>query len=209
MIAPTAPGPPLTRKGRATRERVLDAAAALMHERGVAGTSIDDVKAASGVSSSQLYHYFAGKQQLVTAVIARQTELILGFQEPRLAVLDDLAGLRAWRDAVLALVDGLGGRGGCPLGSLVAELSEHDDAHRAALQESFGRWEGAIGAGLERMRDRGALDGAIDVAELALALLVALQGGLLLSQLRRSSAPLRAGLDTVLAQIAAAGEPGR
>ena len=51
------------------------------------------------------------------------------------------------------------------------------------------------------MRARGDLREDADTDTLALALLTALQGGLLLTQTRRETAPLRAGLDTVLAYI--------
>ncbi len=51
----------LTPKGRATRERIVAAAAALTYERGVAGTSTEEVREAAGVSASQLYHYFDSK----------------------------------------------------------------------------------------------------------------------------------------------------
>ncbi|CAN5655547.1 hypothetical protein BH10ACT8_BH10ACT8_26700 [soil metagenome] len=51
------------------------------------------------------------------------------------------------------------------------------------------------------MRDRGDLRPDSDTDALALALLVALQGGLLLTQTRRDTAPLRVGIDTVLAHI--------
>jgi TetR/AcrR family transcriptional repressor of nem operon len=208
VTSPAAPPRTLTRKGEATRARILDAAAELMYDRGVGATSIDDVKRAAGVSSSQLYHYFSDQQALVTAVIARQTDLVLGFQEPHLIAVESGATLRAWRDAVVTVVDARGGAGGCPLGSLSSELSGRDDAHRAALAESFGRWEGAIRGGLERMRDRGELPDSADPEELALALLAALQGGLLLSQARRSTTPLRAALDAVIAQITASDRAG-
>jgi TetR/AcrR family transcriptional repressor of nem operon len=48
---PLAPGSRLTRKGQATRERIVAAASGLVYERGVAGTSTDDVQAAAGVST--------------------------------------------------------------------------------------------------------------------------------------------------------------
>ena len=48
----------LTRKGRATRARIIDVAARLMFERGVGGTSIDEVRGAATVSGSQISHYF-------------------------------------------------------------------------------------------------------------------------------------------------------
>ena len=194
---------PLTPKGQITRDRILQTAAALMYEQGVAVTSIDEVKSAAAVSSSQLYHYFTDKRALVAAVIDHQTELVLGLQEPQLIAVDDLASLRGWRDGVVALVAARAGAGGCPIGSLASELSDREPTQRAALAEAFDRWEGAIREGLQRMRERGALSAAADPAELALALLAALQGGLLLAQVRRSEAPVRVALDAVIARIAA------
>ena len=72
----------LTRRGRETRERIVAAAAELMFKDGVAGTTVDDVKDAAGVSSSQIYHYFTDKKALVLAVIDYQSETIVGAQEP-------------------------------------------------------------------------------------------------------------------------------
>jgi TetR/AcrR family transcriptional regulator, transcriptional repressor for nem operon len=48
--------PRLTPKGERTRARIVDAAARLVHERGVAGTTLDDVRATAAVSGSQLSH---------------------------------------------------------------------------------------------------------------------------------------------------------
>jgi TetR/AcrR family transcriptional repressor of nem operon len=194
---------PATPKGRATRERIVAAAAELMYRQGVAVTSIDEVKTAAEVSSSQLYHYFADRQALVGAVVVHQTERVLDVQEPLLAELDSIASLRAWRDAVIALALRFGTEGGCPIGSLAGELSDRDSAHRSALAAAFDRWESRIRAGLERMRDRGELRAGADPAALATATLAALQGGLLLSQVRRSTAPLQAALDQALAHIEA------
>ena len=72
--------PRLTAKGERTRARIVEAAAGLIYERGVAGTSLDDIRSAAGVSGSQLSHYFAGKDELVQAVIGRQAEAIAGNQ---------------------------------------------------------------------------------------------------------------------------------
>ena len=45
-----------------------------MYERGVTEATWEDVRAAAGVSGSQIYHYFADKQALLLAVIEHQTE---------------------------------------------------------------------------------------------------------------------------------------
>ena len=190
----------LTSKGRQTRQRIVAAAAELMFEGGVAGTTVEDVRAAAGVSSSQVYHYFTGKEALVRAVIEYQNETVVGGQEPMLARLDTLAGLREWRDFLVAHQGALNRRGGCPIGSLGSELAETDPRARAAVATGFGRWEAGIRGGYQAMHDRGEL--AADPGPLATATLAALQGGLLLTQIRRSTEPLEAALDTVLAHVA-------
>src|SRR5207245_1730359 len=60
---------PATAKGRAMRERILQAAAELIAEKGTAGMSLDDVRVRTGASRSQLYHYFEDRDDLVHAVI--------------------------------------------------------------------------------------------------------------------------------------------
>ena len=185
----------LTAKGRATRDRIVSAASTLMFERGVAGTSTEDVQAAAEVSTSQIYHYFRDKKALVRAVIAYQTEVVVGHQEAMLAALDSVASLRAWATAIVRLQETLECKGGCPIGSLGAEIAEHDADARADVVKGFDRWERAIRDGLHAMRDRGELRREADPDRLAIALLATLQGALAMTQLRR---------DTVVLEIALA-----
>ena len=193
----------LTPRGRATRERIVDAAAALVHERGVAGTSLDDVRAATGTSKSQLYHYFPDKSALVRAVVERQVVQVLQAQSPELDQLDSMPALRAWRDRVVELNAQVGCAGGCPLGRLASELAETDPAARDALATGFTEWQGRLTAGLRAMQDRGELARDADSSSLALGLLAAAQGGLLLAQTARTTTPLEVALDLALDGIQA------
>jgi TetR/AcrR family transcriptional regulator, transcriptional repressor for nem operon len=197
----------LTSKGIQTRQRIIVAAADLIFERGVAGTTMEDVRGAAEVSSSQIYHYFADKEALVQAVIEYQNETIIGGQEPMLARLDTLAGLRAWRDFLVAHQRERDCRGGCPIGSLGSELAEIDPRARVSVAAAFRRWEAGIRGGYRAMRDRGELAAGADPDQLATATLAALQGGLLLTQMRRSTEPLEAALDTVFAHLASLTTP--
>jgi TetR/AcrR family transcriptional regulator, transcriptional repressor for nem operon len=195
-----APGE-LTPKGEQTRQRIVAAAAQLMFDGSVSGTTIEDVRVAAGVSSSQVYHYFKDKKALIQAVIEYQEETVVGGHEPMLVTLDSLEGLRAWRDALVKGQQQRGCRGGCPMGSLASELAETDTDSRARVAVSFRRWEGVIRSGLRGMQARGEL-GSADPDRLALATLAALQGGLLLTQIQRSIKPLETALDAMLALIA-------
>ncbi len=190
-----------TVKGAATRARIVETAAALMYERGVAGTSTEDIREAAGVSNSQLYHYFAGKDDLTHAVIAYQVEQVLAAQQPLLSGLDSFAALQAWREVLVGLASRQHGRGGCPIASLASEVADVDEDARVALVAGFARWESAIREGLIAMRARGELRGDADPDRLAVVTLAALQGGFLLTQTRRDVAPLHIALDAAIAYI--------
>jgi TetR/AcrR family transcriptional regulator, transcriptional repressor for nem operon len=193
----------LTRKGQETRQRIVDAAADLIFRQGVANTTIEDVRAAADVSSSQLYHYFDDKPALVRAVVDHQADTIVGGQE--MFDLSTLDGLRAWRDWVIEYQRELNCGGGCPIGSLGSELAETDPEARDHVAEGFERWEATIQSGLREMHARGRLTPDTDPDTLALALLAALQGGLLLTQIKRDTKPLEAALDAMLELIARLG----
>src|ERR1017187_325244 len=121
----------LTAKGERTRARIIGAAARLIYERGVAGTTLEDVRTSAEVSGSQLQHYFADKDELVQAVIGHQADTIVGNQ--RQADLGDAGGLQAWRDMMITTAKNGGGRGGCPLGSLGGQLAESDPQARVLI----------------------------------------------------------------------------
>ena len=190
------PEPGFTAKGTRTRSRIVTAAAQLIHDHGVAGTTIEQVRAAAEVSGSQLYHYFADKDALVQAVIDHQADTIVHNHEH--FDLDTIKGLRAWRDAVLAQATSTEGRGGCPLGSLVGQLAESDHAARGHLATGFQRWCDTLTDHLQRAQAAGRLTARVEPADLAVTLLSALQGGLVLAQAQRLTAPLETALNTIL-----------
>ncbi len=193
----------LTRRGRATRQRIVAAAAELMFEHGVAETTLEDIRAAAGVSGSQVYHYFEDKQALVRAVIDYQVDAVLDTQGAHLDHLDTMPGLRAWRDLLVDHQRRLECRGGCPIGALGAEVAETDAAARLAVARGLHRWEARIRDGLRTMHARGDLPAEVDPDDLALATLAALQGGLLLTQIQRQTKPLEVALDAMLDRIQA------
>src|SRR6201995_1445626 len=167
MYSASSDRPRLTRKGEATRARIVDAAAELIFEQGVAGTTVEEVRDAAHVSSSQLYHYFDDKPALVRAVIERQADLAIGTQEQ--FDLSSLDGLREWGDFVVDHSRLMGGRGGCPVGSLGAALAETEPEARAVVAASFKRWEASILAGLLRMHALGRLQPEADSPQLGRA----------------------------------------
>jgi hypothetical protein len=134
-------------------------------------------------------------------VIAHQAGRVLERDEGRLARLDSFRGLERWRDGILQSNALRQGAYGCPLGSLVTEVADEDEAARELLAESFRRWEALFVQGFERMRASGVLRADADPRRLATALMGALQGGYLLAQAEHDTAPMAVVLDMAIDHI--------
>ncbi|MFJ9762007.1 TetR/AcrR family transcriptional regulator [Streptomyces sp. NPDC101149] len=187
--------PPATARGRAARDRILQGAAELVAEKGVAGVSLDDVRLRTGASRSQLYHYFTDRDDLVRAVIDVTADGVLGRQGELLNHLDSWSGIDRWFNALVQDQVNRQAIGGCPIGSLVSQLAESDPDARTAIAAAFDRWERHLRDGLTRMRGRGKLRKDADPIELATATMASIQGGLLLAQVRRDPRQLRIALN--------------
>jgi TetR/AcrR family transcriptional repressor of nem operon len=196
MANETSDRPKLTAKGARTRARIVEEAAALIHERGVASTTLEDVKVAAEVSGSQMYHYFPDKDELVQAVIDYHAE---GIVSRNRQALGSANGVEAWRKMVIAAAKRTKAKGGCALGSLVGQLAESDPEARALIASGFDQWAAAIGDGLRSLHAEGKLPSDIDPDDLAITLLATLEGGLLLAQAQRSTRPIETAINTLLA----------
>jgi AcrR family transcriptional regulator len=197
----------LTPKGAATRARIVEAAADLVLARGVGGTSLNDIRAGTGTSKSQLFHYFpGGKSDLVRALADLQSERVLDAQRPFLETLDTWEAWDDWRHAVVAYYSSQP-CWGCPIGAMTSELIGSDPVLAVEVADHMDRWRGYLQAGLTRMVAAGRLRPDADPETLALATFASLQGGLLLAQSMQSAKPLAAALDAALTALRAAAIP--
>lgn len=189
------PASTFTTKGLATRRRIVDAAARLIFQRGVANTSIDQVRSAAGVSGSQMSHYFRDKRDLTRHVVTARRDAVTDFHtQPRFGALDSLAALQKWADACVADIDLVYRVGGCVYGSLAGELIEADEQVHGDLSAGYDRWIELFRGGLTAMRDRGELRADADPRHLAVSLVAAHQGGAMLTHVTGDAEPLRAAV---------------
>jgi AcrR family transcriptional regulator len=184
-----------------TRTRILDSAATLFYTKGVAATSLIDIRTASGTTESQLSDHFPDKTTLIHAVIDVQSHYVLAREKNRLGGVTCLSGLRRWRDALIESNTLQNGSYGCALGTMSTELSDKDERSRAALALAFGSWQQLLVETLERLREKAVLSADVDTDKLGTGLLAALQGGYVLAQNAHSSQPMAAALDMALDRI--------
>src|ERR1700735_2646257 len=126
----------LTPKGAATRDRIIQGASAEIREHGVTVT-LDDIRARTRTSKSQLFHYFPdGREQLLLAVARYEADRVLADQQPQLGHLTSWDAWLAWRDTVLARYRQQGQQ--CPLNALTTQLGRMTPGARAVVAELMG-----------------------------------------------------------------------
>jgi AcrR family transcriptional regulator len=150
----------ITAKGRATRQRIIDGAAAHLHSAEPGEMTLDDVRAITGTSKGQLFHYFpGGKEELLLAVAQHEADRVLDDQQPHLGALTSWPAWHRWRDAVLARYQAQGSH--CPLSALMSQLTTTPGATEV-VRALLAQWQQHIRVGIEAMQAAG-IQGGVQV----------------------------------------------
>ncbi len=178
----------------------MERAADLFAERGIAGTSVDEVLAAAKAGKGQFYHYFRSRDELAAAAVGYRCVQVVAGLTGALGEVSSLAGLE---QALAAFAAGFeqAGMPGCPIGTLAAEVAGRNEDARLQAAAGFDAWERLLADALERMRQRGELRTDAVPGVLATGLLASIEGGMALSQARQDMASLRIAVDSGLAQV--------
>src|ERR1700756_6062091 len=180
----------LTPKGRATRDRIVQATAKLIVTEGLAAFNLDNVRKAASVSGSQLAHYFADKGALVRAVIGHQMGVVLNFhRQPKLRGLASFDDFERWIDLNMRYLRRIGYFGTPTYHALAAQLAKSDEGTRVALAAGYREWVELLAQAIQRGKNDGVLVADADPRRLALVIVSAHQGGGTLAFTYRSEWP--------------------
>jgi AcrR family transcriptional regulator len=193
----------LTAKGAATRDRIVAGAAAEMREHGVVETTLDDVRARTSTSKSQLFHYFpGGREDLLLAVASYEAEQVIDHQQPLLGHLTTWPAWLAWRDHIIRHYEEQGQS--CPLNALTSLIGRTTPAAQEVVSAMMERWQAEIRRGVETMQAAGEIDPALVADDLAAALVAAVQGGVGMMMSTGRTRHLEAAVDLVIERLRAA-----
>ena len=184
----------LTAKGRATRQRIVEGAAAEIRASGVSVATLDDIRVRTHTSKSQLFHYFpGGKEQLLLAVAEYEAQTVLDDQQPYLGELTSWAAWQRWREAVVDRYRRQGQH--CPLAVLMSEIGRTTPGAQAVTSALTDKWHEEIANGIRHMQSQSKVTGRIDADRTAAALLAGIQGGVGLLLATGDISYLEAALD--------------
>lgn len=117
------------------RQRLVEGGARLAKKRGFVAAGVDDLAAASGVTSGAVYRHFSGKSKLLAAII----EAELGQSAARFEAVPagDVAKLDKALAAYLSTEHVDHPELGCALPSLAADVARADPGIRAAFEDGL------------------------------------------------------------------------
>jgi AcrR family transcriptional regulator len=190
---------PKTRRGRESRERIVECAAVLIGERGVDHVGLDDVLTSAGVGKGQLYHYFADRDALIEAAVAHRCAQVQKALARMFGGLDSLAELERALDGYVGIYEET--LAGCPIGRIASEVAGRNHGAQKQVAMAFGAWQALFTDLFTRLRERGDLHADADPDALATALLAALEGGQILSQTRNDATSLHIAIAAALGHI--------
>lgn len=132
-----------------TRDRLVEAAAELLHEHPYHAVGVQTLCERAGVRKGSFYHFFESKEELTIAAVERAWEAYKrGLADLPLARVPVPDRLRMVIDNCLSspLVYSLDRDRlvGCPFGRLAASITEDEPGLRRRLAEIFDEWIGLI-----------------------------------------------------------------
>ncbi|MET7911922.1 TetR/AcrR family transcriptional regulator [Streptomyces avermitilis] len=110
-------------KDAGKRQRLMAAAARILHEQGVERTTIADIARAADVPVGNVYYYFKTKDELVEAALSQHTEYLKELTGRLDRLPDPRERLKGLVTAWVGARD-VAARYGCPTGTLAVELDK-------------------------------------------------------------------------------------
>lgn len=177
-----------------SRDRLLDAASALIRRKGFAATSVDEICAEAGVTKGAFFHHFASKEALGVAAAERWGEmgrtLAAGLHDEAATPFGRVMAYLDRREAMI-------GEGEedftCLAGTLIQEVHQSHPAIREAAAEAIGSTAASIEADVAAMLKEAGVRG-VEARGLAEHIQMALQGGVVMAKASGDPAAARDAL---------------
>lgn len=186
-----------------TRQRLIEAGAAIIHRQGYNGTGIQQILEACGVPKGSFYHFFKSKEDYALALLEYYAEFFFLRAEELLgdASLSPLTRVRTFFERTLERQrdpQNPFGTCGCPVGNLVQELSPMGPEFRQRLDIVLGRLEQALTALVREGQARGEIAKRHDPEATAQFIVASWQGAILRMKAAGGPGPLLNARDFLL-----------
>lgn len=181
-----------------TRQKMVEAALALFHEKGIHAVSVDTVLERSGTGKSQFTHYFKNKDGLVLATLNYfREEMLKGAYSPFPSIENwkqfeaFMRGFAKWQAGVKYELS-------CPIGTISHDLGQSRPEIRKLAREIFEWRRNYVADFFRKEQAAGRMKKNAKPRALADFCYTLIQGGLWMSKAERYAEPFENALDTAM-----------
>jgi TetR/AcrR family transcriptional repressor of nem operon len=178
----------MTRKGESSRDRILDAAEALIMRHGFTGTSIDDILKDAALTKGAFFHHFKGKGDLARELVERHARSVIvlfeGFARRAEEKTDDpLEQVFLFLEAFDEFIASLGEQPpGCIYAIYTYESMQLEPSVRAQVADALRQWTSIYVRKFHEVLDRYEPALPVTARELAELTVTVVEGGLVLAR---------------------------
>ena len=180
-----------------TKQKMIDCALQLFHQQGIHSTTVDQILEKTQTGKSQFYHYFKNKEGLVHAVLVAFYDRIRSGKTVQKKV-ESWADLKRWFQFFIDYQKSIECARGCPIGTIGNDLTTEQELLRQDARLIFEFIKGSLADFFSRMRERGDLSANSNPQELADFCVTIMQGGLLISKIKRETTPFENSVSQAL-----------
>jgi TetR/AcrR family transcriptional repressor of nem operon len=184
-------------KGDITREKILEAARILFNTKGFGATSISDLVNASGMQKGSIYFHFPGKDAIAITVLEEACNSFIGFLDDSLTGDSPGLCLENFFRSVMEKHLSNGFVGGCIFGNTALEMGDSDRRYGEIVDRLFEQWIGSIETFVAAAQERGEVRTDIGANPLARNIVAVIEGGIMMSRVRKDEGPLRECLEVL------------
>src|ERR1700723_2152319 len=177
-------------KGEQTRRRIVEAAAPIFNKRGYQGASLSELMAATGLKKGGIYRHFSSKEELAAEAFDYTWEA--AWKARMLHVDENAAGVEQLKQLIANFIDYRSPvAGGCPILNTAVDADDGNAVLRARAGKALRSWVARLESIVKQAAERGEIRSGVNPKAVAVLIVAALEGALMMSRLERNDYALR------------------
>lgn len=178
----------MPKDGSLTKEKILDAAEALVLDHGYGATSIDLILEKTGITKGAFFYHFKSKaelaQMLVERYVKRDDELLFSLTEKAEKLSrDPLQQILIFLGLLIEVFDGLEEPPGCVVASFVYQFEEFNVDTKSLVTNGFDEWHRILDEKFQIALDKYPTKLDVTPSTLVDMLLAVFEGGLIVAKM--------------------------
>jgi len=174
-------------KAERTRQFIIETAAPIFNEKGIAGTTIDDILAATKMAKGGLYGHFESKEEIANVMVNYLLDKLSDkvntvMAKEKTAIKKIFAFIDIYKDPLDSYIDG-----GCPILNFGVEADDNNPVLKQRLKTMIEEGQKVFVKIINKGVADGEISPEINATDYALKMFTLLEGGMMVSRVTGSS----------------------